>query len=201
MDKEVNMTEKHLNNIQAVVIGASTGGPKALDFLISNLPKETRVPIFIVQHMPKGFTTSFASRLNDESRIPVLEAEENMIIQDGFVYLAPGDFHMTIEKDRIRLNSEEKLYGVRPAVDYLFHTASEVYGDKLLGIIMTGMGRDGAEGMCTIKNNGGFNIAQDKESCVVYGMPGNAIAKGVIHKIMSLDEISQTLNKLTKVKL
>lgn len=195
------MTERHLNDIQAVVIGASTGGPKALVYLISNLPKEIRVPIFIVQHMPKGFTTSFATRLNNESKVPVLEAKENMIIQAGVVYLAPGDFHMTIEKNRIKLNLEEKLYGVRPAVDYLFHTASQAYGDKLLGVIMTGMGKDGAEGMCTIKNNGGFNIAQDEKSSVVYGMPGNAIAKGAVHEIMSLDEISRTLNKLTKVKL
>lgn len=194
------MTKKQLSDIQAVVIGASTGGPKVLVYLISKLPKKIRVPIFIVQHMPKSFTTSFARRLNNESNVPVLEAEDDMLIQDGFIYLAPGDFHMTIDKDRIRLNSEEKLYGVRPAVDYLFNSASQVYGDKLLGIIMTGMGRDGAEGMCTIKNNGGFNIAQDEESSVVYGMPGNAITKGAVHEVMSLDEISETLNRLIRVR-
>lgn len=195
------MTKRQrLNNIQAVVIGASTGGPTALAYLISKIPKDFNIPIFIVQHMPKGFTTTFALRLDSESNIKVVEAEDNMKIQKGIVYLAPGDFHMTIEKNRIRLNSEEKLFGVRPSVDYLFKSASNIYGDGLLGIIMTGMGRDGTDGMKTIKNNGGYNIAQNEESSVVYGMPGNAVANGVVDEIMSLDEISQVLNSLTKVK-
>lgn len=183
-----------------MVIGASTGGPNALVYLISNLPKDLSVPIFIVQHMPKGFTTSFAARLDKESQVKVVEAEDKMKIEKGVVFLAPGDFHMTVEKDTIRLDVGDKLFGVRPCVDYLFKSASEVYGKDILGIILTGMGKDGTDGMNSIKMNGGYNIAQDKESCVVYGMPGNAVAKGVVDEVLSLSDISKTLNDLVKVK-
>ncbi|MFZ7131519.1 MAG: protein-glutamate methylesterase/protein-glutamine glutaminase [Eubacteriales bacterium] len=181
--------------IDAVVIGASTGGPKALFNIISKIPKEFKIPIFIVQHMPKGFTTSFASRLNDECSIPVVEAQDKMIYHKGMIYVAPGDYHMTIDKSKIRLNTKDKMYGVRPAVDYLFYSASEVFRDKLLGIILTGMGRDGTNGMAAIKENGGYNLVQNEETCVVYGMPGSAVSKGVVHEILSLNEISNRLNR------
>lgn len=187
-------------NIKAVVIGASTGGPKALVSLISKLPKNLNIPIFIVQHMPKGFTTSFAARLDNESPVKVVEAMDGMAIESGTVYLAPGDYHMTLERGKIKLNVGDKLHGVRPAVDYLFNSAANIYGDELLGIILTGMGRDGAEGMNTIKNNGGYNIAQNEETCVVYGMPSSAVARGVVHEILSLDDISTNINKLIRVK-
>lgn len=187
-------------DVKAVVIGASTGGPKALVYLISKLPDKIRVPIFIVQHMPKDFTTSFAARLDNESPISVVEAVDGMIIQNDMVYLAPGDFHMTIENNMIKLNNNEKLHGVRPAVDYLFNSAARVYGERLLGIIMTGMGKDGSEGMCTIKDMGGYNIAQNEETCVVYGMPSSAVAKNAVNEIMSLEDISIKLNQLIRVK-
>lgn len=187
-------------DIEAVVIAASTGGPKALVYLISQLPRNINVPIFIVQHMPKGFTTSFASRLDNESKVKVVEAKDGMLIEKGVVYLAPGDYHMTLERNRIALNSLDKLHGVRPAADYLFKSATELYGNKLLGIVLTGMGRDGSQGMVSIKNKGGYNIAQSEESCVVYGMPGSAVEKGVVDKIMDLEDISINLNKLIKVK-
>lgn len=116
------------------------------------------------------------------------------------VYIAPGDYHMTIDGDRIGLNSNEKLHGVRPAADYLFKSASEHYGNKLLGIILTGMGRDGSQGMVEIKDKGGYNIVQSEESCVVYGMPGSAVEKGIVDEIMDLEDISMNLNKLIKVK-
>lgn len=191
---------KEPKDIEAVVIGASTGGPKALVYLISKLPQKINIPIFIVQHMPKDFTTSFAARLDKESRIKVVEAEDGVMVEKGTVYLAPGDYHMTIENNRIKLDSRDKLHGVRPAVDYLFSTAASIYKDKLLGIILTGMGRDGSQGMESIKKMGGYNIAQDKETSVVYGMPGNAIARGVVDEIMSLEDISINLNKIIKVK-
>lgn len=188
------------NKINAVVIGASTGGPKALVSLISKVPKDLNVPIFIVQHMPKGFTTSFAARLNNESKVKVVEAVDGMKIENGTVYLAPGDFHMTLKNGRINLNSDDKLHGVRPAVDYLFFSAAETYGDSLLAIILTGMGRDGANGMVSVKNHCGYNIAQSEESCVVYGMPASAVAKGVVNEILSLEDISTNLNKMIRVK-
>lgn len=187
------------NSVEAVVIGASTGGPKALFYLISKIPKYIKVPIFIVQHMPKGFTTSFAARLDNECNIPVVEARNNMPIQRGTIYVAPGDFHMTIDGHRITLDSGNKIHGVRPAVDYLFDSAAKVYKKKLLGIILTGMGKDGAQGMVSIKENGGYNLAQNEESCVVYGMPGSAVSKGAVHEVLNLDEISSYLNKSIRV--
>lgn len=186
--------------VDVVLIGASTGGPKALVTLIGNLPRKINVPILIVQHMPKGFTTSFAQRLNKESPVEVLEAENNMLIQRGKVYLAPGDYHMVIEGNKIKLNTEEKIHGVRPAVDYLFKSGSKEYKDKVLSIILTGMGKDGAKGVEDIKEYGGYNIVQDEESCVVYGMPGSAVATGKVDEVLSLTDISNKLNKLIGVK-
>lgn len=187
-------------DVDSVVIAASTGGPKALVYLISQLPKDINIPIFIVQHMPKGFTKSFAARLDNESQVKVVEASHGMEIQRGVVYLAPGDYHMIIENNKIKLDSGKKLHGVRPAADLLFESATKYYGNKLLGIVLTGMGRDGAEGMVSIKKAGGYNIVQNEESSVVYGMPGSAVEKGVVHEIMSLEDISTSLNKMVKVK-
>lgn len=198
--KSISSPNELKKDIKAVVIGASTGGPKALVYLISKLPEKIKVPIFIVQHMPKDFTTSFAARLNNETTVNVVEAQEGMLIQSGMIYLAPGDFHMTIEDNRIKLNSDIKLHGVRPAVDYLFDSAASIYGERLLGIIMTGMGKDGAEGMSVIKDLGGHNIAQNEETCVVYGMPSSAVAKNAVHEILSLEDISIKLNQLIRVK-
>jgi two-component system, chemotaxis family, protein-glutamate methylesterase/glutaminase len=187
-------------NIKIVVIAASTGGPKALVYLISRLPEKIKVPILIVQHMPKNFTTSFANRLDQESNIKVLEAEDRMNIQRNMVYLSPGDSHMTIRDGSIILNQDKKLHGVRPAADYLFQTAAKEYGENTLGIVLTGMGKDGADGMVDIKNSGGFNIAQSEKTCIVYGMPGSAVRKGVVHEIMDLEDISDALNKAIEVR-
>lgn len=191
-----NPIANNINKIKAVVIGASTGGPKALVYLIKGLPKRIKAPIFIVQHMPKGFTTSLAERLNQESNIPVVEARDGMIVEDNMVYLGPGDFHMILEGNRIKLDSGDKIHGVRPAVDYLFYSAAHIYKDELLGIILTGMGKDGSDGMTYIKEQGGYNLAQSEDSCVVYGMPGSAISKGVVDEILDLEHISAKLNQL-----
>lgn len=200
--KKIKTTSKCVdgacNNIKAVVIATSTGGPKALVSLISKLPEKIKTPIFIVQHMPKGFTTSLANRMDKESKIKVVEAEDGMLIETNTVYLAPGDFHMTLESNRIRINDGDKLHGVRPAADYLFNTAAPIYKENLLGIILTGMGKDGTDGMATVKKHGGYNIAQSENTCVVYGMPGSAVAKGVVDDILDLDDISIRLNNLIK---
>ncbi|MDY0235525.1 MAG: chemotaxis response regulator protein-glutamate methylesterase [Gudongella sp.] len=193
----VNENSQIINRkIDAVVIGASTGGPKVLVNIIGRLPKKMKVPIFIVQHMPEGFTKSLAERMNKESNIDVLEAQDEMPIKPNTVYLAPGGYHMVLNRDVIKLNAEGKIHGVRPAVDYLFSSAAEIYKANLLGVILTGMGKDGASGMQDIKLQGGINIGQDKESCIVFGMPGNAISKGLVDKVLSIDEISDTINKL-----
>lgn len=182
-------------SFKAVVIGASTGGPKALVYLIKRLPEKIKLPIFIVQHMPKGFTRSLAARLDNESNIRALEAEDGMIIENNMIYLAPGDYHMTILGNRIKLDSRDKLHGVRPAVDYLFESAVDEYGSNILGVMLTGMGKDGTIGMEKIKKHGGYNIAQSMKSCVVYGMPGSAVAKGVVDEILDLEDMPARLNQ------
>lgn len=200
-----NQTAKFIDNsdlinkkIDAVVIGSSTGGPKVLVHIISRLPENIRVPIFIVQHMPEGFTKSLAERMDKESRVNVVEAEDGMTIKANTVYLAPGGYHMTVSSRGIKLDTEEKLHGVRPAVDHLFFSASTLYKANILGVILTGMGKDGCAGMHQIKTLGGVNIAQDKESCIVFGMPGNAVSKGVVNKILSINEISDTINRMVR---
>lgn len=183
--------------VRAVVIGASTGGPKSLIQIIKNLEAPLRVPVFIVQHMPKGFTTSFAQRMNEESKVDVTEAVDGELIMNK-VYLCPGDYHMTLADGRISLNQEEKVHGTRPAVDHLFKSAARIYGNGLVAFILTGMGKDGAAGMKQIERYGGYNIAQNKETCVVYGMPKNAIESGVVHQILDLDAIGDKLKQTVR---
>lgn len=187
--------------VKGIVIGASTGGPKALMQLIKYIPSTLNVPIFIVQHMPKGFTTSFSKRLNQEAAVEVVEASHGELIRPGVVYLAPGDYHMTIDGRSIQLTNQiEKIHSVRPAVDPLFESAANVYGRSLIGIILTGMGSDGALGMKAISNVNGFNIAQDRETSVVYGMPRRATELGVVDEVLSLEMIGEKLNWMIRVR-
>ena len=186
-------------SIDAVVIAASTGGPKALSYIVSRLPKDTKKPVFIVQHMPKTFTTSFAKRLNQNSELEVVEARNEMSIVGGTVYLAPGDYHMFVENGKIILTNElPKILGVRPAADYLFISASKEYGKKLLGVVLTGMGRDATNGVERIAKSGGYNIAQDESSCVIFGMSESAISSGYVNEVLSLDNISKKINSLLR---
>jgi two-component system chemotaxis response regulator CheB len=187
-------------NVEAIAIGASTGGPKILFEIISRLPRSLDVPVFIVQHMPKGFTSSFAERLNNECQLEVVEAKDNMLIQRGVVYVAPGDWHMTIENNKIRLDDRPKFHGVRPAVDYMFETAALRYGKNILGIILTGMGKDGTIGMTKIHKSGGYNLAQDAKSCVVNGMPGSARAAGVVDEVLTPEKIVENIKNIVRVK-
>jgi len=184
--------------VKAIVLGASTGGPKVLFDIIKGLPENLNIPVFIVQHMPKGFTKSFAERLNSECALKVVEAKHEMLISPGVVYVAPGDYHMTIEYNKINLDDRPKLHGVRPAADLLFESAARRYGRELLGIILTGMGKDGAAGMVSIKEAGGYNLAQDKKSCVVYGMPGHAVSLGVVDEILSPEKIIENIVSIVR---
>ncbi|WP_057875427.1 protein-glutamate methylesterase/protein-glutamine glutaminase [Liquorilactobacillus aquaticus] len=183
------------SHVRALVIGASTGGPRALLTIIRSLPVATKVPIFIVQHMPKGFTSSFAQRMNQETNIPVCEAEDGMTI-DRKVYLCPGDYHMTLKDGKIRLNQKPKLHGTRPAVDYLFTSAAQIYRRNLVAVLLTGMGKDGTVGMHDIQENDGYTIAQNKETCVVFGMPRNAIENHVVNEVLDLDSIGRKIRQI-----
>lgn len=193
--KQQPKQHNEIKEVEAIVIGASTGGPKMLTALIQTLPSNLSIPIFIVQHMPAGFTASFAKRLNTLSNVSVVEAEHNMTVEPGTVYLAPGGRHMVIKGHRIKLLDTEKVHSVKPAIDPMFHSAIEVYGGNILAVIMTGMGRDGAQGCVEVKNAGGYVIAQDEATSVVYGMPKSAVETGAVDEILSIDAIINEINK------
>ncbi|MFT5875471.1 MAG: two-component system chemotaxis response regulator CheB [Clostridium sp.] len=184
-------------NIEAVVIGASTGGPKALYKVITALPDNIGVPILVVQHMPVGFTKAFANRLNLNSKLKVVEARDSDLIEKNVVYIAPGGYHMEIGSDkRIHLNTEPTIWGVRPAVDKLFISATKVYGARILSVILTGMGHDGANGTIAIKDNGGITIAEHESTCTIYGMPKAAFETGKVDAVVPLPNIAGEINKV-----
>lgn len=184
-------------SIDAVVIGASTGGPKALYTVVTALPEKVGVPIFIVQHMPVGFTKAFADRLNVNSDIKVVEATDKEVIQKDVVYIAPAGLHMEVGSDnRIHLNSEPSMWGVRPAVDKLFFSASKVYENHLLSVVLTGMGKDGAGGTAQVKDNGGITISQDEFTSTIYGMPKATFETGKVDLVCSIDEVPVQIVKI-----
>lgn len=190
---------KQLPNDKLIAIGTSTGGPRALQEIITKLPANLPCGVVIVQHMPAGFTKSLAERLNSISSLTVKEAEQNDHIQAGMVYIAPGDYHVTIEnsggKRWLKLNQSPPVGGHRPAVDPMFDSAARVYGDKVVGVILTGMGHDGAKGMQAIKNQRGYTIAEDQSTAVVFGMPKSAIELGVIDKVAPIHTIAAEIIK------
>ncbi len=178
-----------------ITIGASTGGPPALEEILCHLPKNIP-PILIVQHMPVGFTELFAKRLDRQCSFNVKEAEQDDKIKQGLALIAPAGYHMTVTGDgRIELDDGHTIHGVRPAVDPMMRTIAEVYQSDVIGVILTGMGRDGAQGMRAIKDNGGRTIAQNKETCTVFGMPKTAIEEGTADKILPLSKIPEQLTK------
>ena len=182
---------------EAVCIGVSTGGPEALMQVFGAFNAPLSVPIFIVQHMPADFTTLLAARLSAIGVMTVKEAEEGEIAEPGMVYLAPGGFHMTLSrpgtKTIIHLNTEPPENSCRPAVDVLFRTAAEVYGNKLLAVVLTGMGYDGLKGTQAIKEKGGQVIAQDEASSVIWGMPGAVAQAGLADGILPIDKITDEI--------
>ncbi|MGL5617416.1 MAG: protein-glutamate methylesterase/protein-glutamine glutaminase [Sarcina sp.] len=190
---------KNAGKIQAIAIGASTGGPKALNEIITKLPEDLGVPIFIVQHMPKGFTKSFAERLDRHSSLRVSEGFEGQVIGRNVVYIAPGGYHMEISSSKkITLNEEPTIWGVRPAVDNLFVSAAKAYESGLLSIVLTGMGKDGAAGTIFVKSKKGYCISQDEESSLIYGMPRVAYETGSVDKVVTLEKMAETIVKIVK---
>jgi two-component system, chemotaxis family, protein-glutamate methylesterase/glutaminase len=183
-----------------VAIGVSTGGPQALEFLLAQLPPDFPGAIVVVQHMPEGFTEMFARRLDELCSLRVKEAQSGDSLQAGRVLVCPGSRHMKVKRltmgDIVVLNDEVRVNGHRPSVDVLFHSAAEEFGAQAVGVLMTGMGDDGAEGLGAVKKAGGMTIAQSEESCVVYGMPKAAIERGYATRVVSLDVLSATLQAL-----
>lgn len=180
-----------------IAVGSSTGGTEALRELLVALPA-TMPPIIISQHMPEMFTKSFAARLDGQCRLKVKEAENGERLQPGTVYIAPGDAHLLVTPAAtigyaVTLNQGLPVNRHRPSVDVMFRSAANVVGKNCIGIILTGMGRDGAAGMLELREAGAYNLAQDEQSCVVFGMPKEAIALGAAHEVLPLTGIAPRL--------
>ena len=186
--------------IKAIAIGISTGGPNALRRVFQELDASLPAPVFVVQHMPKGFTGEFAESLNRLSALEVKEAEAGDIASPGRAFVAPGDRHMIVTKRRladiIELEDSPPMNGHRPSVDMLFSSVAKVYGENSLAVIMTGMGRDGAGAIGEIKAAGGVTIGQDEESSVVYGMPRVAAERGYLDMVVPLRSIAELVNRI-----
>ncbi|HYA17617.1 MAG TPA: chemotaxis response regulator protein-glutamate methylesterase [Bryobacteraceae bacterium] len=176
-----------------VGIGVSTGGPTALAALLPQIPADFPLPILIVQHMPPMFTRLLAERLDHTCPLRVHEARDGDLVEPGHIFIAPGDFHMRVERKpegvRLRLDQGPQLNSCRPAVDALFLSMAEVYGGAVTAVILTGMGRDGCRGAEVLKSHGAWLIAQDEASSVVWGMPGAVTAAGLPDRILPLGEI------------
>jgi len=203
---EVKQADFKARGKKAIAIGASSGGPPALEYIVRTLPENFAYPVFIVQHLPVGFSTSFAKRLNSASKLKVKEAENGEVIKGGMVYLAPAGFHMTIDKPKsevveiIRLDKQPRINGVRPSVDRMMKSVADVYGEGSVGVILTGMGNDGSEGMKKIKESNGKTIVQDEMSSVVFGMPASAIKLDCVDKVSPLKKITGDILNAIKNK-
>ncbi|NLX63459.1 MAG: chemotaxis response regulator protein-glutamate methylesterase [Clostridiaceae bacterium] len=177
-----------------VALGISTGGPRALSEILPEFPADLPAAIVIVQHMPPRFTASLAARLNENCRLIVKEAEDMEELKAGYVYIAPGDYHLTFVRDddkiRNKLVKSPPIGGLRPSVDIMMSSLSETSFKNIIGVIMTGMGSDGAKGLADLKEkNNAFIIAQDESTSIVFGMPRVAIEKGVVDKTVPLHNI------------
>ena len=185
---------------KAIGLGISTGGPFSLQKVIPSLSKKIGIPIFIVQHMPPKFTKSLAERLNGMAELEVKEAESDEVVRNSVIYIAPGGFHMTAVKNssgivKIQISKEPSDSLHRPCVDVMLDSVIDVYGKYTLGVIMTGMGKDGLEGIRKLKGLGGYCLAQDESSCVVYGMPKSVTDAGFADVSASLERIPEIINK------
>lgn len=184
---------------QVVVIGCSTGGPSALHEIVPQLPADLPAGVLVVQHMPAGFTRSLANRLDELSPIRVKEAEEGDRVVPGLVLVAPGGYHMTVDgQAHIHLDQEAPMHGVRPAVDRTLASVVPLWRSRTIGVILTGMGYDGAQGMRALKRAGGRTIAEDASTCVVYGMPRVVAEMGLADQILPLQNIAAEIVRLAR---
>jgi two-component system chemotaxis response regulator CheB len=182
---------------EVVVIAASTGGPTALQTLVSGLPANLGVPMLIVQHIPRGFTRSLAERLGARSAIPVREASDGDLVEPGHVIIAPAGIHTRFARRagrvRVVLDEEPREALHRPSADVAMASAAAIYGPHLVGVVLTGMGSDGTEGLRAIQKAGGHTLAESEETCVIYGMPKAAVAAGVVSRTVPLDRMAEEI--------
>ena len=197
--------EREGGRIEIIAIGISTGGPNALRELLAKIDPQLKQPILIVQHMPAGFTAEFAESLNNICPLTVTEAKDGEAVMNGHVYIAPGNYHMSVEKKSIgafiHLSQDDLRNGHRPSADVLFESVANYYQNKALGVIMTGMGRDGAAQLAEMRKKGAWTLGQDQASSIVYGMPKVAWEMGGVQKQVALDKIADEISTLAKEHL
>lgn len=195
-----SVKKKKLSNLDLLVIGSSTGGVKAAMEVLNVVKKENCPPVLWVQHMPPTFTTSLAKRADAQSEISVREAAEGDTLEKGVCLLAPGGKHMKLVKKggsySINVVEGTEVPGVRPSCDYLFDSVADFFGSRVLAVILTGMGADGAKGLLKIHKKGSYVLGQDEETCVVYGMPKAAYEAGAVDEQLPLGEIGYRINEL-----
>ncbi len=196
-DNLLERGEAHSGKFKIIVIGASTGGPVAVQSILCALPRDFPVPILVVQHMPASFTGSFARRLDTLSELRIKEAEDGDVLEAGKVYVAPGGRQLVLEDKagrplvKIRDSNENEQY--KPSVDITYKSVSEIYGRDALAIILTGMGSDGRDGAALLKKSGSAVWAQDEHSCIVFGMPHAVIDAGLADRVLPITEIAHRL--------
>lgn len=186
---------------KALAIGISTGGPFTLQKILPMISEKINVPVFIVQHMPPKFTKSLAERLNGMCAMEVKEAENGEQVKPNVIYIAPGGFHMKLKNNGVKgiaidVTTEPNSTLHRPSVDVMMNSVVDVYGKSTLGVIMTGMGKDGFEAIKNLKTIGGYTIAQDEESCVVYGMPKAIVDAGLADVVLPAEKIPDLINRV-----
>lgn len=180
--------------LRGVIIGTSTGGPRALQTVLPALPANFPVPILVVQHMPPGFTASLAKRLNEMCAITVREAQDGDRAEPGTALVAPGDYHLLLRRDgTVTLSQDRPLWGVRPAVDMTLLSALPVWGRDTLAVILTGMGHDGSRGVADLKRQGGRCIAEAESTCTIYGMPRTIIEAGHADTVAPIHQVAQAI--------
>jgi len=188
-------------DLKAVAIGASTGGPLAIEAILSRLPRDFPSPLLIVQHIASGFVRGFTDWLANSSRLPVNIAAHGDHLLPGHAYIAPDDLHIGIENGKkIILSGDEPENGLRPSVSWMLRSVSKAFGKNAIGVLLTGMGKDGAQELKRMRDRGAVTIAQDRESCVVYGMPGAAVAIDAASYVLSPAGIAKFLSGVPRVR-
>jgi two-component system chemotaxis response regulator CheB len=191
-------------DVEIVSIGASTGGPSALQIVLTRLPQDFRAAILISQHMPKGFTEPFAERLNRLAKIKVKEAADGDRVEKGTALICPGGCHMTLRGTnrsyRVALKTAMSGDKYTPSVDIMMASVAENFGDKAMGVVLTGMGNDGKQGVVEIKGKGGYTIAESEATAVVFGMPQEAIKAGAVDTVLPLDEIPGAITRIVMLE-
>ncbi|MFH1531049.1 MAG: chemotaxis response regulator protein-glutamate methylesterase [Pseudomonadota bacterium] len=191
---DLNIPERRNARPEVVAIGVSTGGPEALHKVLTAIPGSFPVPILVVQHMPALFTRALSERLDRFCALKVREAVDGELLEPGTIYFGPGDFHMSVKKDgldvRILVTREPPINSCRPSVDALFHSLAPVFGRRTMALVLTGMGKDGLSGCVALRKTGATILAQDRESSVIWGMPGHVAEANLANKVVPLERMA-----------